>query len=318
MPERKRTPSDDRPNICDYEGSNYRTEFWEGQGRNYEDRVERVALQRLLTESGQRFLEIGAGFGRLTDEYTSFRQIVLLDYSFSHLLDAKNRLGSMGDRYVFVAADAYRMPFRPGIFDGASMIRTIHHMSDVPAALSQVRQVLAPDGVFILEHANKRNLKAMVRYALGRQDWNPYHRKPVEFVELNFDFHPDYIRDMLRATGFSIKRRLPVSFFRLARLKSMLPTGILVNADSILQHTGLLITPSVFVKAIATGGRETVPFGQFAPDNTNIPMHDVDALFAEPETGAPLEREGNYMISRQTGARYEIREGIYDFKAPVD
>ena len=29
--------------ICDYEGSAYRTEFW-GQGREYEDAVERVAF----------------------------------------------------------------------------------------------------------------------------------------------------------------------------------------------------------------------------------------------------------------------------------
>ena len=34
----------DRP-ICNYEGSAYRTEFW-GQGRDYEDAVERAALVR--------------------------------------------------------------------------------------------------------------------------------------------------------------------------------------------------------------------------------------------------------------------------------
>ncbi|NJO83820.1 MAG: hypothetical protein HC828_14170 [Blastochloris sp.] len=55
------------PKICDYEGSNYRTEFWEGRGREYEDQVERIALRRLLPpEGGRRLLEIGAGFGRLT------------------------------------------------------------------------------------------------------------------------------------------------------------------------------------------------------------------------------------------------------------
>jgi hypothetical protein len=26
----------DHPPICDYEGSNYRTDFWEGRGRAYE------------------------------------------------------------------------------------------------------------------------------------------------------------------------------------------------------------------------------------------------------------------------------------------
>ena len=68
--------------ICDYEGSNYRTEFWEGKDRDYEDRVERVALRRMLPPQGRRLLEIGAGFGRLTDEYAAFDQVAgdLIDF----------------------------------------------------------------------------------------------------------------------------------------------------------------------------------------------------------------------------------------------
>ena len=71
------------PKICDYEGSAYRTDFWEGRGRAYEDQVERLALRRLLPKSGHRLLEVGAGFGRLTEEWHGFQQAVLLDYSFS-------------------------------------------------------------------------------------------------------------------------------------------------------------------------------------------------------------------------------------------
>ena len=33
--------------VCDYEGSCYQTEFWEQGGREYEDRVERIALRHL-------------------------------------------------------------------------------------------------------------------------------------------------------------------------------------------------------------------------------------------------------------------------------
>ena len=43
--------------------------FWEGQGRDYEDQVERIALRRLLPRHGGRVLEVGAGFRRLTNEY---------------------------------------------------------------------------------------------------------------------------------------------------------------------------------------------------------------------------------------------------------
>ncbi len=244
--------SDDQPRICDYEGSNYRTEFWEGKGRDYEDRVERVALRRLLPSGGRRLLEIGAGFGRLTGEYHAFEQVVLLDYSLSQLQDAQEHLGA-SDHYIYVAADAYKLPFRPGVFDAATLIRVIHHMANVPAVLQQVRRVLVPGATFILEHANKQNLKAIVRYALKQQDWNPHDLAPLEFVELNFDFHPEYIRREVRAAGFKVERRLPVSFFRLGALKNALPAGLLVTLDSLLQYTGVLYTPSIFMKNRAVG-----------------------------------------------------------------
>ncbi|MBC7870677.1 MAG: methyltransferase domain-containing protein [Chitinophagaceae bacterium] len=290
------------PKICDYEGSNYRTDFWEGRGRNYEDRAERVALRRMLPESGKRLLEIGAGFGRLTEEYKGYDQVILLDYSFSQLQYARERYGD--ERFVYVAGDVYKLPFRAGIFDGATMIRVIHHMANVPSALREVRRVLAPEGIFILEHANKRNLKAILRYALKKQTWSPYDLAPVEFVELNFDFHPDYMQQALGVAGFVVQQRIPVSFFRLGLLKDNLPTGMLVALDSLLQRTGWLITPSVFIKSAAAG--ET-------PNNLT-----ADSLFVCPEDGGKLVREGDTMLCQENGKRYAIRDGIYDFKAALE
>src|SRR5690606_33114259 len=118
-----------RPRICDYEGSNYRTEFWENKDRDYEDRVERIALRRLLPQNGQRLLELGAGFGRLTNEYYTYKQVILVDYSLSQLQYAQEKFGR-SDRFIYVAADAYKLPFRAGVFDAATMIRVIHHMTD--------------------------------------------------------------------------------------------------------------------------------------------------------------------------------------------
>jgi SAM-dependent methyltransferase len=298
-------PDPNTPKICDYEGSAYRTDFWEGKGRNYEDKVERIALRRLLPIGGRRLLELGAGFGRLTEEYHNFEQIVVLDYSLSQLQYAQERYGR-SERFVYVAADAYKLPFRAGTFDAATMIRVIHHMSDVQRALEQIRNVLAPHATFILEHANKQNLKAMVRYALGRQGWSPYSHEPVEFVELNFDFHPSYIVEQLKAAGFKPDRRIPVSFFRLGVLKDVVPTGLLVGLDSLLQYTGMLFTPSVFVRSVAIG--ET-------PDNLNTP---IESLFICPETGADCVREGDILTCRETGLGYAVRDGIYDFKAPLE
>ncbi len=292
-----------RPRICDYEGSNYRTEFWEGKGRDYEDRVERIALRRLLPAQGRRLMEIGAGFGRLTDEYHAYEQVVLVDYSFSQLRFAQE-LHGISDRFVYVAADAYSLPFRAGIFDGATVIRVIHHISNAGAVLKQIRRVLVPGGVLILEYANKRNIKAIVRYARGRQEWSPYDHEPVEFVELNFDFHPDYMHSRLAEAGFSTKRSIPVSFFRVGALKKVVPTGVLAGMDGVLQLSGLHITPSIFTRNIAIGD---------SPNNLN-----AASLFVCPDCGDELMTEGDVMTCRGCHHRWAIRDGIYDFKAPLE
>ncbi|MDX2162742.1 MAG: methyltransferase domain-containing protein [bacterium] len=294
----------DRPPICDYEGTDYRTRFWENKGRDYEDRVERIAMRRLLPpKGGRRFLEIGAGFGRLTPEMAAYQQVVLLDYSFSQMADAQERLGKQ-ERYLYVAADMYRMPFKPGVFDGVSVIRVLHHIADVPAALKEIRRITVPDALFILEYASKRHLKSMLRWALKRQAWNPNDLDPVEFVELNFDFHPDYIRRELRAAGFTMKRQLPVSYFRVELLKRIVPLAVLAGVDGLMQLSGLLYSPSVFTQNTAVG-------------SSPAQLEAAD-IFACPECGGDLERKGSAMVCTRDGLRWPIRDGIYDFKVPLE
>jgi len=296
--------SPDHPPICDYEGTDYRTRFWENQGRDYEDRVERIALRRLLPPSGgKRFLEIGAGFGRLTDELNAYEQVVLLDYSYSQMADAQDRLGR-GGRYTYVAADMYRMPFKPGVFDGVSVIRVLHHIADVPMAFKSVRRVMSPNGTFILEYASKRHFKSMLRWWMKQQNWNPFDLDPVEFVELNFDFHPAYIERELGAAGFKTERRLPVSYFRIEGLKRTVPTEVLAGLDGLTQLSGLLFSPSVFTKNHAQG---------------DTPRQlDMTDIFACPLCGGELHRDGDTLRCAKDSAAWAIRDGIYDFKAPIE
>jgi len=244
---------ENRPPVCDYHDSTYQETFWDRGERTYEDRAEAVALERLLPPKGQRLLEIGAGAGRNTPRYTGFNQIVLLDYSRTQLEQARDRLG-MSAKYLFVVADVYRMPFASGVFDASTMIRVIHHMADAPAALREVRRVLQPGAVFVIEFANKQHLKAIARWLLRRQAWNPFSPDPVEFARLNFDFHPRTMRRWLVAAGFEVKRQLAVSYYRLGLFKRLFPMDMLVWLDSWAQLTGnwWQLSPSVFVKAIAT------------------------------------------------------------------
>ena len=297
-------PVNDQPPICDYEGSDYQASFWDTGERAYEDQVEAIALGRLLPPSGDSLLEIGAGAGRNTPRYQGFERIVLLDYSRTQLEQAQERLGKC-ERYVFVAADAYRLPFVPGIFQAATMIRTLHHMADAPRALAQVRQVLQPRGIFILEYANKRNLKAILRYATRRQSWSPFSPEPVEFAELNFDFHPRSVRAWLGDNQFSVERQLTVSHFRMGALKRIVPLNILVRMDSWAQWTGnwWQLSPSVFVRCRADGEGA---------------VGEPGALFRCPACGFyPLEEKPEVTICPACQREWELRDGIYDFRKPV-
>ncbi len=296
---------DKPPRICDYGDSSYRTDFWAGQGRAYEDAVERRALRRLLPANGRRLLEVGAGFGRLTDEYAMVRQVVLLDYSLEQLQYARGRYGDEG--YVYVAADAYQMPFRAGAFDCATMIRVIHHFVDVPSVLAQISRAMAGGGVFILEYANKRNLKAMLRHALGRNGWSPYAPEAVEFVELNFNFHPATMRHQTADQGFALQRQVPVSWFRLGLLKRSLPTSLLTGLDAVMQRSGWAYSPSVFLDLQRQGD------AQMAAADSVDPL----AFLRCPRTGSVLRRQDKALVS-ENGLRWGIQDGVYDFREPLD
>jgi ubiquinone/menaquinone biosynthesis C-methylase UbiE len=291
----------ERPPICDYEGSDYQTAFWEEGGREYEDQVEAVALRRLLPPSGKLLLEVGAGAGRNTPRYNGFEHVVLVDYSRTQLQQAQERLGA-SHRYTYVAANAYHLPFEPGLFDAATMIRTLHHMADPAAAIYQIRQALQPGAVFILEFANKRNLKAILRYILRRQSWSPFTPQAVEFAKLNFDFHPHQLRAWLRENRFEVERQLTVSHFRMQPLKRLVPVKILVAMDSLAQWTGDLwqLSPSVFVRSRATGDSPSAQPGRF---------------FCCPVCGhAPLDNQSHGLTCPNCTREWRLEAGIYDFR----
>ena len=292
--------------VCDYEGSDYRARFWENQGRDYEDQVERAALRRLMPPHGRRLLDVGAGFGRLANEYHGYDRVVLFDYSRSLLCEAQDHL--RGDpRYLYVAGNWYAMPFVDSLFDTLVQVRTLHHAADAPALFAELARIARPEGRYVLEFASKRNLKAMLRYGLGRQKWSPYDREPVEFVALNFDFHPTWIREQLAKSGFMPGETLTASHFRFAPLKRVVPTGWLVALDRAIQGTGAWwqLTPSVFVLShLHKPG---------APAAT-------DAFFACPTCHTLLGEAVEDLLvcaNPACGRRWRVEDGLYDFKEPV-
>ena len=174
-------------------------------------------------------------------------------------------------------------------------------------------RVLEPGAVFILEYANKRNLKAILRYWLGKQKWSPFTLEPVEFVALNFDFHPRAIRQWLADLGFKVRKTLTVSHFRMRALKRLLPARILAALDGLFQPTGSLfqLTPSVFLRADLEPAANARP----AAPKTD----EVVSFFQCPNCGAhPLLDKDTFLLCPECGKKWGLSEGIYDFRDAIE
>ena len=287
---------DKTPEFCVYDGSDYQKAFWDDANRAYEDQSEDLAFKKMLPKSGKRMLEIGAGAGRNTPRYEGYEKIYLFDYALTQMQQAKQRLGE-SDRLVF------HLPYNDNVFDGATMIRVIHHLSEIDPAMAEIQRVMEINSTFILEYANKRNIKAIMRWVSGKQDWNPFTKEQVEFVKLNYDNHPAAIKETLENHGFEIEKALSVSNLRIGKLKDNPKNlGWMLKTENVLQDalSGVKLSPSVFLKCTQTTGSAYDPT---AP------------IFKCPACGSiRLEETKEAVTCPDCGKVYPIVDGIYNFR----
>jgi SAM-dependent methyltransferase len=257
----------------------------------------------MLPQRGTRLCEIGAGFARLADFYRGYERVILLDYSRSMLRDAVERL--RGDpRFLFVAADLYNLPLVDNALDTAVTVRVLHHVADIPRAFAEIARVVRPQGTYLTEFANKRHLKAILRYIITRRAPNPFALEPYEFVKLNFDFHARYIEENLRAVNFVVQDKRAVSTFRVALLKRIVPARFLAALDGLLQHptSNFQVSPSIFFRA------QSRKPGVSALN---------PALWRCPACGSTdLAELRDALTCRACSRAYPIVDGIVDLKEP--
>jgi hypothetical protein len=129
--------------------------------------------------------------------------------------------------------------------------------------MREIARITAPAGVYVTEFANKRNLKAIVRYMLGRgkPGESPFSLEPYEFVSLNIDYHPRHICAVLEKMGFVVENELGASFFRLPWLKRLAPASLLARLDALLQERAApaRLTPSIFLRSSLSGEPQAIP-----------------------------------------------------------
>ncbi|MBP5512915.1 class I SAM-dependent methyltransferase [Candidatus Saccharibacteria bacterium] len=238
--------------ISDYNGYDYKADFWEGADREYEDQADRMAIRKLLPKRMDKFADIGGGYGRLAGEYLRrAHKIYIFDYSKTELQQAKE---IYGDKIETKAGDIYKLPFRDDELDGLMMVRVTHHLKELPKAIEELYRVLKPGGVAVIEVANKRTLPKMARYVTGKSKVNPFDKKVANYKEISkdgfYNYHPKYVEEIFAKTGFKREKVLSVSNFRSKTLKKIFKTNNLVKMENTAQQVlaPVRFAPSIYYK----------------------------------------------------------------------
>ena len=238
--------------VSDYNGYDYKADFWENTGREYEDQADRMAIRKLLPKRMEKFADIGGGYGRLANEYLKrAHKVIIFDYSKTELEQAKE---VYGDKIETRAGDIYELPFKDEELDGLMMIRVTHHLKYMDKALAELYRVLKPGGVAVIEVANKRTLPKMARFVVGKSKVNPFDKKVANYKEISkdgfFNYHPKYVEELFDKTGFKCERVLSVSNFRSKGLKKVFGTQNLVKMEDKAQKilAPVRFAPSIYYK----------------------------------------------------------------------
>jgi len=218
----------------------------------------------------------------------------------------------------FIAADVNKLPLKNNIIDAAISVRVVHHLEKPGDFFYEVSRVVKPGGQFFVEFANKRNLKNILKFIIGKLRTSPFDKTPLQVGETIHDYHPGYIKKLLVKSGFIIKKIISASNLRISFLKSHFPLRLLLFFENIYKNIFSFIDtgPSIFLKAVLGGSNDNsiaaYPYGI----NNSTAINAIN-LFQCPACGCgELEEnsEKKLVSCKKCGKNYPVVDGIYVFK----
>src|SRR5262245_27671500 len=117
-----------------------------GMHRVWKRQTVRLALSGVSRQA--RVLDLCCGSGDLCflAEELGARSVVGVDFTLPMLEVARRRRRAGNRTSRFIEADALKLPFPDGAFDVLTIGYGLRNVADIPAALCEMRRVLAPGG----------------------------------------------------------------------------------------------------------------------------------------------------------------------------
>lgn len=125
--------------------------------------------------AGKRVLDIGAGectYTRLIADRFGPRRIVACELFRERLVPAAR--ANRNPRLRFVVGDCFRLPFGPESFDVVWGSLVLSQLPDLGRAVSEIRRVLTPSGVYVGWEPNPFNVAIAYRYFFKARSRNQY------------------------------------------------------------------------------------------------------------------------------------------------
>lgn len=235
--------------------------YW--TGRDYEHKSELIAISSFLSKinSITNLLEVGSGYGRLTPIYLHrAKKIFLSDPSLKLLSQVSNKIKSKKIQIIHSTLDNLDQKMGNKKIDLIIVVRVLHHLKNIRNSFQQIYDLLNPKGYVILEFANKLHSKSILKEILKGNftvffDIFPKDIRSVRSIKrgtIGFNnYHPGYLIEMLRETGFTIIEVRSVSNIRSGFLKKHIPLEYLCAIETRLQKifAPIYFGPSTFVLA---------------------------------------------------------------------
>lgn len=301
--------------VVNYDGYDYDySTYW--KDRQYENNAEHIALEKLLkNRSGDWFVDIGGSYGRLTDTYSQkYKNCIILDYSLKTL---KRNYASIIKKFpnvTFIAANAYKTPFKDSVFDGGMMVRVLHHIKNQKECFQEISRIFQKDGIYIQEFANKIHIKARIRaFLIGDKEIKtekPYQQPTISLEGAKGDgvyflnYHPEHVKDLLNESGFKVVEKQGCSYLRIPLLKKLLGTKILTFAEKILQIVlaKTNIPPSIFFSSKLNIDKEQNSYKK------------ITDILACPVCKSTLKFENDAAFCEKCNRKYFKKNNIWDFR----
>lgn len=299
-----------------YDGYDYDyTQYW--KDREYENNAEHLVLDDFLKdEQGSWFIDIGGSYGRLADTYANkFEKCIVLDYSLKTLKANSPIVKEKFPNVTFIAANAYKMPFKANSFDGGLMVRVLHHIERQKEYFTELSRILKDDSIYIQEFANKIHLKARIR-ALLKRDTTLLDKNPLQQPTINMEgsrdgdvsflnYHPEYVKKIMEECKIEIEEAQGCSYLRIPIFKKLLGANLLTLLEEILQrllpHSN--IPPSIFLKT------------EIDKEDENTPSHQtLQQILACPKCKNSLRFGENVAVCNNCQRDYIKSNNIWDFR----